>query len=561
MMEAHIPSVLPTTSPFSVGATADVRLAPNHDNPQGGWAKCRIIGLAGGGLFDVYMIQEGKSIYGVAEENLQLSFDNWTAPPMQMQAPGGGGGGAAPVPAPVPGEAAPAPAPAPGPGFEAPTPEPQHKAAAGGDGGKKAKAKAKAKKKKQQPQVFVDPAVAAATAAGLLAEAKVNGTEPPVYKCEYFAEFKCCFESEDFAAVQAHEKQCVRNPFHSNWKVLPIKKRLKKKVVKSPRMKFCQGLIEMLHQKKNKEFNWPFLKAVEWRTLKWYTYPTKIKKPMDLGTVKSNLKQGQYTTAEEFIADVRLIFTNCYTWNGRDQGISRLAMSLSHIFEFELAKMPDPPPGGDIPTSQDDDEEDQTATIVSDVSNISFKVKGNLSVLSEGRWYPAVVLAVHPADRRVDIHFTGFKSGTDRDYSVDDPKIRAPPTTEDLEVIQRNIAEGYATRAKLITASVDDEVVVDEEDEEDELEVASGAFAEEEDDEVEEEEDDEQGDGGMKGGKRKGTTSIAAAAAKRARIGGSRGRGGSRGGRGGRGRGGRGRGGIALDGFQFFEASSQGSGG
>ena len=53
-------------------------------------------------------------------------------------------------------------------------------------------------------------------------------------------------------------------------KVLPIKKRLKKKVVKSPRMKFCQGLIEMLHQKKNKEFNWPFLKAVEWRTLKWW---------------------------------------------------------------------------------------------------------------------------------------------------------------------------------------------------------------------------------------------------------------------------------------------------
>ena len=224
MMEAHIPSVLPTTSPFSVGATADVRLAPNHDNPQGGWAKCRIIGLAGGGLFDVYMIQEGKSIYGVAEENLQLSFDNWTAPPMQMQAPGGGGGGAAPVPAPVPGEAAPAPAPAPGPGFEAPTPEPQHKAAAGGDGGKKAKAKAKAKKKKQQPQVFVDPAVAAATAAGLLAEAKANGTEPPVYKCEYFAEFKCCFESEDFAAVQAHEKQCVRNPFHSNCKELFFKK-------------------------------------------------------------------------------------------------------------------------------------------------------------------------------------------------------------------------------------------------------------------------------------------------------------------------------------------------
>lgn len=69
-------------------------------------------------------------------------------------------------------------------------------------------------------------------------------------------------------------------------------------------------------------------------------------------------------------------------------------------------------------------------------------------MLSEGRWYPAVVLAVHPAERRVDIHFTGFKSGTDRDYSVDDPKIRAPPTTEDLEVIQRNIAEVGKAKTK-----------------------------------------------------------------------------------------------------------------
>ena len=69
-------------------------------------------------------------------------------------------------------------------------------------------------------------------------------------------------------------------------------------------------------------------------------------------------------------------------------------------------------------------------------------------MLSEGRWYPAVVLAVHPAERRVDIHFAGFKSGTDRDYSVDDPKIRAPPTTEDLEVIQRNIAEVGKAKTK-----------------------------------------------------------------------------------------------------------------
>lgn len=299
---------------------------------------------------------------------------------------------------------------------------------------------------------------------------------------------------------------------------------------------------------------------------------------MDLGTVKAKLKSNKYATAEEFIKDVRLIFTNCYTWNGRDQGISRLAMSLSHIFEFELAKMPDPPAGGESPLPENDEEDNgQSATVVSDVSGIEFSAKTQLSVLSEGRWYPAVVLAVNSAERRVDIHFTGFKSGTDRDYSVDDPKIRAPPTAEDLEVIQRNIADGYATRAQLITAAVQvDDAAVEDEEEEDEVEVVSGAFAEEDGDEDEHDDDvdddaaadDDDDDDtpleAMKGKRKHGRASIAAVAAKRARNGGGRGgrtRGGSwRGGRGGRGRGGRGRNGTAVDEFEFFEANN-GSGG
>ena len=210
MMEASIPSVLPTTSPFSVGATAEVRMLPDQHNPQGSWAKCRIIGTNNAGQFDVYMLHEEKSIYGVAEENLQLAYDDWTAPPVQAPYEEQGAA-AAPVPAPTPGEAAPAPAPAPGPGFEAPTPEPQRKAPRSGGGGKR-KVKRKGKKK---AQVVIDPAAAAATAAGLLAEAKANGTEPPIYKCEYFAEFQCDFCSENFARVQAHEKECGRNPFHS----------------------------------------------------------------------------------------------------------------------------------------------------------------------------------------------------------------------------------------------------------------------------------------------------------------------------------------------------------
>ena len=83
--------------------------------------------------------------------------------------------------------------------------------------------------------------------------------------------------------------------------------------------------------RKTTSFLLPFL---FFSTYARYTYPTKIKKPMDLGTVKSNLKQGQYTTAEEFIADVRLIFTNCYTWNGR----VRAEKCFPLLFFFHLRK-------------------------------------------------------------------------------------------------------------------------------------------------------------------------------------------------------------------------------
>jgi hypothetical protein len=43
-------------------------------------------------------------------------------------------------------------------------------------------------------------------------------------------------------------------------------------------------------------------------------YLQKIEKPMDLGTVTSNLMEGHYTTATAFCADCRLVLENCMTY-------------------------------------------------------------------------------------------------------------------------------------------------------------------------------------------------------------------------------------------------------
>ena len=37
---------------------------------------------------------------------------------------------------------------------------------------------------------------------------------------------------------------------------------------------------------------------------------------MDLGTVKKKLENREYANPDEFAADVRLIFSNCYLYNG-----------------------------------------------------------------------------------------------------------------------------------------------------------------------------------------------------------------------------------------------------
>ncbi|KAK8849657.1 hypothetical protein IAR55_004992 [Kwoniella newhampshirensis] len=44
-------------------------------------------------------------------------------------------------------------------------------------------------------------------------------------------------------------------------------------------------------------------------------YLTVIKQPMDLSTVRAKLDNGMYATRQEFVADIRLIIANCYTYN------------------------------------------------------------------------------------------------------------------------------------------------------------------------------------------------------------------------------------------------------
>jgi hypothetical protein len=77
----------------------------------------------------------------------------------------------------------------------------------------------------------------------------------------------------------------------------------------------------------------PFLEPVDWRGLELFDYPTIIKKPMDLGTIKRKLERNQYISAAYCVADIRRVWSNCMTYNSVGSDFYVLAKNCSKRFE------------------------------------------------------------------------------------------------------------------------------------------------------------------------------------------------------------------------------------
>lgn len=80
-------------------------------------------------------------------------------------------------------------------------------------------------------------------------------------------------------------------------------------------LKFCQEILDEMHKPKYWAIASPFYFPVDPVALNIPTYHSVIKKPMDMSTVQTKLKAGQYENAKEFETDVRLIFKNCFKFN------------------------------------------------------------------------------------------------------------------------------------------------------------------------------------------------------------------------------------------------------
>jgi hypothetical protein len=129
--------------------------------------------------------------------------------------------------------------------------------------------------------------------------------------------------------------------------------------ISSLQHRFCLSTIRSL--KKLKDAG-AFLRPVDPVSLNIPHYPSIIKNSMDLGTIERKLMSSnpskpdpnpnnpRYYSAEEFVSDVRLVFSNCITFNGPDHMIAQAEKHVEPVFDEQIKQLP--PPAEVCPFSQ-----------------------------------------------------------------------------------------------------------------------------------------------------------------------------------------------------------------
>ncbi|EKX49800.1 hypothetical protein GUITHDRAFT_67457 [Guillardia theta CCMP2712] len=106
---------------------------------------------------------------------------------------------------------------------------------------------------------------------------------------------------------------------------------------KSEWVKKCIGILKVL---KNHKHGWVFSEPVDPVKLNIPDYLEIIKKPMDLGTVRTHLDNGTITNPEEFKTNVVLTFDNAMRYNPSNHDVHIMAKTLKEVRTRLVAKLP-----------------------------------------------------------------------------------------------------------------------------------------------------------------------------------------------------------------------------
>ena len=100
-----------------------------------------------------------------------------------------------------------------------------------------------------------------------------------------------------------------------------------------------RDLLSLVKRVLNQKMAWVFAKPVDPVVLNLPDYFSVIKKPMDLGTVKSRLEKSQYSHPLDAVSDVRLTFSNAMLYNPPGNDVNFMAKTMLELFEKGYLKV------------------------------------------------------------------------------------------------------------------------------------------------------------------------------------------------------------------------------
>lgn len=99
-------------------------------------------------------------------------------------------------------------------------------------------------------------------------------------------------------------------------------------------------LVDGLRNLKKNKSAAAFLKPVDWQTMKLLTYPDIVKHPMDLSTMETKLKNGNYTSVNEYVLDFEQMVQNTLLFNGPAHLVTVAGNNLRSQLSAQLRKLP-----------------------------------------------------------------------------------------------------------------------------------------------------------------------------------------------------------------------------
>jgi len=157
------------------------------------------------------------------------------------------------------------------------------------------------------------------------------------------------------------------------------KARAAKDNLNAEQLRFCSKLLGDLHRKQHWTIASPFYEPVgtygrilgsggifltllfiDYVSLNIPSYPKIIKEPMDLSTMRKKLDNHEYSNAQAFFSDFKLMIRNCFHFNPAGTPVNMAGIELQRVFDDKWKNLPQPKPHAydDDMDAEDDDSED-----------------------------------------------------------------------------------------------------------------------------------------------------------------------------------------------------------